>query len=59
VCSSDLTSLIIAHRLSTIEAADKIVVLEKGRIAEIGSHHELIEHGGVYAELASLQKAPH
>ena len=53
------TSLIIAHRLSTIEAADKIVVLEKGRIAEIGSHHELIEQGGVYAELASLQKAPH
>lgn len=49
------TSLIIAHRLSTVERADRIVVLEKGRIAETGSHAELLAKGGVYADLYRLQ----
>jgi subfamily B ATP-binding cassette protein MsbA len=49
------TTLVIAHRLSTIENADRIVVLEHGRIVEIGSHAELIEHGGLYSSLHRLQ----
>ena len=45
------TSFVIAHRLSTIRDADRIVVMNEGEIAEIGSHDELIERGGVYADL--------
>lgn len=45
------TTLIIAHRLSTIENADRIIVLEKGKIIEQGNHEELIEKGGAYAKL--------
>jgi len=49
------TSFIIAHRLSTIRHADRIVVLEEGRIAEIGGHDALLARGGRYAEMVALQ----
>jgi subfamily B ATP-binding cassette protein MsbA len=49
------TTLVIAHRLSTIEKANRIVVLDSGRIAEIGSHRELLERGGIYAKLYRIQ----
>ncbi len=49
------TTLIIAHRLSTIEMADRIVVMEKGRIVEIGKHRELIKNNRAYANLYLLQ----
>jgi subfamily B ATP-binding cassette protein MsbA len=49
------TVIVIAHRISTIRRADKIVVLDRGRIVEIGSHEELIHHGGIYHRLHELQ----
>ncbi|WP_380181429.1 lipid A ABC transporter ATP-binding protein/permease MsbA [Kalamiella sp. sgz302252] len=49
------TSLVIAHRLSTIEKADEIVVVEDGHIVERGSHTELLEHKGAYAQLHKMQ----
>jgi len=49
------TSLVIAHRLSTIEKADRIIVLQKGQIAEAGTHAELLNKGGVYAQLHRTQ----
>jgi len=49
------TVLVIAHRLSTIRNADKIVVLDEGRIVQFGSHEKLLEQGGIYAELYELQ----
>ncbi len=49
------TSIVIAHRLSTIQQADKIVVLDKGKIIEVGSHTELLQHDGPYKKLFELQ----
>jgi ABC-type multidrug transport system fused ATPase/permease subunit len=49
------TTLVIAHRLSTIQHADRIVVLDRGTIAEVGSHEELLHQGGVYHRLHSMQ----
>ncbi len=55
--SKNRTVIIIAHRLSTIQKADKIVVLEHGRVAEVGSHTELSQlEGGLYQKLINLQK---
>ncbi len=53
------TSLVIAHRLSTIEKADKIIVLDKGKIVEIGSHKELLENRGHYKHLYEMQFIHH
>ncbi len=50
------TTLIIAHRLSTIREADQIVVLDAGRIVEVGNHEELLNSGGIYHRLHSLQE---
>jgi ATP-binding cassette subfamily B protein len=49
------TTIVIAHRLATVQRADRIVVLEGGRIVDIGRHDELIARGGLYARLAAMQ----
>ena len=54
----DKTTIIIAHRLSNIQHADKIMVLDKGNVVEIGSHQELMQHdGGHYKELVETAYA--
>ncbi len=53
--SKDRTTVVIAHRLSTIQKADKIIVLHKGRIREMGKHDELLKLGGIYKNLYDMQ----
>jgi ATP-binding cassette, subfamily B, bacterial MsbA len=49
------TVIVIAHRLSTVRRADKIVVLDQARIAETGTHDELLARGGIYRRLYEMQ----
>lgn len=53
--SADRTTLIVAHRLATVKKADRIVVLEAGRVVATGTHDDLVAQGGLYARLARLQ----
>ncbi|MFZ6849803.1 ABC transporter transmembrane domain-containing protein [Undibacterium sp. RuRC25W] len=55
VAMQNRTTLIIAHRLATVQRADRIIVMDQGAIVESGTHHSLVELGGVYATLAALQ----
>ena len=52
---SDRTTLVIAHRLATVRHADRILVMDNGRLADIGSHDELVERNALYRKLAQLQ----
>ncbi|MEO1429173.1 MAG: ATP-binding cassette domain-containing protein [Cyanobacteria bacterium J06633_8] len=53
--SRDRTTLVVAHRLSTVQKADQIAVLEQGRVVEVGTHKELLQKGGYYKRLYSMQ----
>jgi ABC-type multidrug transport system fused ATPase/permease subunit len=53
------TTFVIAHRLSTVRRADMILVMDKGRIVEQGTHEELLMHGGLYREIHDLQLIDH
>ncbi len=56
--SKDRTTLVIAHRLATVKKADRIIVMDKGRIVEEGTHEDLVKNGALYARLADLQFNP-
>jgi ATP-binding cassette subfamily B protein len=51
----DRTTIVIAHRLATVKKADRIIVMENGRIVEIGNHSSLVNNEGLYSHLAKLQ----
>jgi ATP-binding cassette subfamily B protein len=53
--TKDKTALIISHRFSTVRNADKIYIIERGKVAESGSHAELLRLQGIYADLFNLQ----
>jgi ABC-type multidrug transport system fused ATPase/permease subunit len=53
----DRTTIVIAHRLSTVRNADRLAVLDRGRLVETGSHTELLAQGGLYARLIRHQMA--
>lgn len=57
---SGRTVLVIAHRLSTVQGADRIIVVGKGQVVEMGTHQELLSQGGVYSMLVrrQLQQSP-
>ncbi|WP_445634167.1 ABC transporter ATP-binding protein [Nostoc sp. DSM 114161] len=57
--SRDRTTLVIAHRLSTVQKADKIAVLDRGQVVEVGTHEQLLQKGGYYSRLYSMQFAEH
>ena len=50
------TTILVSHRVSTARHSDRIVVLDQGRVAEVGTHAELLERGGLYAELERIQR---
>lgn len=52
---TEYTMLVVAHRLSTVEKADNIIVIDRGRVAEQGSHSELMARGGLYSKLVQRQ----
>jgi len=49
------TALVVAHRLSTVLSADRIIVMHKGKVREVGTHRELLAAGGIYRRLYALQ----
>jgi ATP-binding cassette, subfamily B, bacterial len=55
--TSGLTTMVISHRFATVRRAERIAVLDQGRITELGTHDELVAAGGTYAEMFTLQAA--